>query len=1164
MSFPQLRVRTEFSFRKVFGPVADVARACADLGAPLAAMVDSGTHGHVRWAAACKSVGITPAFGREVIVKTQDGRKPVCWVLAEDIKQFYHFSTALERIDCEIQIKELLRDHPGIIRFAGDALEDPALFDYVDINPSSIFAQRKARALAARTGKPLIHTSYNSYPLPEDAKVAAALGYGETAAGHLARPTDGHALGEIASRLATVLPVAPLIRVEGDFLGMVEAGRQRRLQLGHLKSWPQEYQQRLERELSVIAEKQFESYFIVVADMVMWAKERMLVGPARGSSAGSLVCYLLGITEVDPIFHGLLFERFIDLNRKDLPDIDVDFNDKKRDKVFAYLSEKYGRDNVARLGNVNTYKPRSLLAQVCKSFGIPDFERFNVINVLIEYSSGDSRYGKGLEDTFQNTEFGQNFNKKFPQAAEIAARIENHASHAGVHAAGVIVSNEPVSDYCTIGADGVAQLDKPDAEALNLLKIDALGLRTLGVIEDAGVVTTDRLYALQLNDPAVFEVFNQKKFSGIFQFEGQAQRSISAQVHVSDFMHIDHLTALARPGPLGGGAANKYINRHAGRELVEYDHDALQHLTKDTYGLVLYQEQTMNIVREIGNFNWEDTSFIRKAMSGRKGNEYFAKKKQQFIENAQRMMPESLAGTIWDQLASMGSWTMNACILGNTKVRLAWHNPLFGSEATVEELYNAYILHPSVWIKQRKMMPILLSFDGESAKPAAAVKIYKNGIKPCLRLEFSDGVSVECTADHRFVINGEWMRCGDAKIGDEFLRVARQKQIKDHGEFHTKSWRKGRKGAGKLDVAHGRVKAKNAFKELMEGKPCQDCGASGCRLEVHHNDFVGGKERPDDLAWVCSSCHKLRHKAAGNWGTPHSKGWEPDEPATLLAVVDIGEHETYDIEMPDPHHNYVLANGIVTHNSHTCSYAVISYWCAWMKVYHPLEYAAAALRNAKDDDQTIEILREITGEGVEYLPFDIDLSDVNWSVQAGKLVGGFTNLVGVGPAKANAAIAARAAGKLDRAKFAAMKCKFTELFPITRLYSDLYANPEAHGCREGSKVLRGNELPVEGGDVLYIGRLSEKELRDENEAVRLQRRNGRRLSGNTKFLDLVCRDDTGIPIICRIDRFDFERIGRKAANVLQVGVDDLLVRGRRVPGFPMIKVDRFKVLNREV
>ena len=910
MSFPQLRVRTEFSFRKVFGPVADVARACAGLGAPLAAMVDSGTHGHVRWAAACKSVGITPAFGREVIVKTQDGRKPVCWVLAEDIKQFYHFSTALERIDCEIQIKELLRDHPGIIRFAGDALEDPALFDYVDINPSSIFAQRKARALAARTGKPLIHTSYNSYPLPEDAKVAAALGYGETAAGHLARPTDGHALGEIASRLATVLPVAPLIRVEGDFLGMVEAGRQRRLQLGHLKSWPQEYQQRLERELSVIAEKQFESYFIVVADMVMWAKERMLVGPARGSSAGSLVCYLLGITEVDPIFHGLLFERFIDLNRKDLPDIDVDFNDKKRDKVFAYLSEKYGRDNVARLGNVNTYKPRSLLAQVCKSFGIPDFERFNVINVLIEYSSGDSRYGKGLEDTFQNTEFGQNFNKKFPQAAEIAARIENHASHAGVHAAGVIVSNEPVSDYCTIGADGVAQLDKPDAEALNLLKIDALGLRTLGVIEDAGVVTTDRLYALQLNDPAVFEVFNQKKFSGIFQFEGQAQRSISAQVHVSDFMHIDHLTALARPGPLGGGAANKYINRHAGREQVEYDHPSLEPLTKDTYGLVLYQETLMSIVREIGNFSWEDTSFIRKAMSGRKGNEYFAKKKEQFIENAQRLMPREMAATIWDSLASFGSWGMN--------------------------------------------------------------------------------------------------------------------------------------------------------------------------------------------------------------------------------------------------------------QNHTRSYAIISYWCAWMKVYHPLEYAAAALRNAKDDDQTVEILREITGEGVEYVPFDIDLSDVNWSVQAGKLVGGFTNLVGVGPAKANAAIAARAAGKLDRAKFAAMKCKFTELFPITRLYSDLYTNPEAHGCREGSKVLRGNELPVEGGDVLYIGRLSEKELRDENEAVRLQRRNGRRLSGNTKFLDLVCRDDTGIPIICRIDRFDFERIGRKAANVLQVGVDDLLVRGRRVPGFPMIKVDRFKVLNREV
>ena len=148
----------------------------------------------------------------------------------------------------------------------------------------------------------------------------------------------------------------------------------------------------------MIKQKSYESYFIVVADMVKWAKNRMLVGPARGSSAGSLVCYLLEITEVDPLIHGLIFERFIDINRDDLPDIDVDFNDTKRELVFDYLGEKYGAENVARIGSVNRLKPRSVIAHVSKKLGIEKGATFNLLNVLIEHSSGDARYGKAVED----------------------------------------------------------------------------------------------------------------------------------------------------------------------------------------------------------------------------------------------------------------------------------------------------------------------------------------------------------------------------------------------------------------------------------------------------------------------------------------------------------------------------------------------------------------------------------------------------------------------------------------------------------------------------------------------------------------------------------------------------------------------------------------------
>ena len=926
MTLPQLRCRTEFSFRQAFGPVARVMEAAKATGAGAAGIVDPSTWGHVRWAKAAEKHGVKPLFGTEFSVPTSDGRKPQAWALAEDTAAFYRWSTAMRQKD--VHPMELLCGLKGVVRFSGDALTDPEAFDYIDLNPTSPLAQRAAMRLHKSTGKPLVLTSDNSYPRPEDFAAFMAIGGRQsTTPQHLLTQSElrqrmaflddaawARAVSnthEVAERCAGALRTAPIISVSGDLRALAEAGRQQRLRLGHLPGWPPEYDARLERELLAIEQKNFESYFIVVADLIAWAKQRMLVGPGRGSSAGSLLCYLLGITEVDPIPHGLLFERFIDLTRKDLPDIDIDFSDVKRDTVFDYLSDKYGRHCVARIGNVNTLKPRSVLAEVCKRFGIPDKERFDLLNVLIEYSSGDSRYGKGLEDTLNNTDTGRRFMDRNPKAV-VMAEVENHAWHTGVHAAGVIVCNVPVDEYCTVGADGVAHIDKPDSEYLNLLKIDALGLRTLGIIEDSGVTNADELYALKLDDPAVLDIFNQRKYTGVFQFEGQSQRTISAQVHVDDFRTVDHLTALARPGPLGGGATGKYIARKAGLEPVSYTHPALEELLRDTYGVVLYQEQVMRIVRDIGKFSWDETTVIRKAMSGRKGKEFFDRQGEKFIAGAaQDGIDARTAQEIWNEICNFGAWGMN--------------------------------------------------------------------------------------------------------------------------------------------------------------------------------------------------------------------------------------------------------------KSHTCAYAVISYWCAWMKAYHPLQYAAACLRSAKDDDQTMEILREMAAEGVEYTPFDPEVSDVNWSVQGGRLVGGFMNLVGFGPAKAVAAVEARRLGKMDdklRQRIASAHVKFSDLYPISRAYADWYADPEGHGCRVGSVIYKADQLP-EKGDVLFIGRIAKKELRDENETVRVARREGKRLAGQTLFADFFLKDDTGIPIICRIDRFSYEPLGRIAMERLVAEQDVLLVRGRKIPNFAMIKVERVKVLNRE-
>lgn len=922
--FPQLRVRTEFSFNRAFGPVKSVAAALQSMGCDGAGIVDDGTWGHVRWGKALSKLGLAPFFGTEVTVAQTDGKKPAAWALGIDAAGFYKFSSAVRR--AEADVPGLFRESRGILRFAGAALADPDQFDYVDLNPGSPLLARRSYALHKKTKKPLVLTSDNSYPSITDKEAYLA---------HVDRQqiSPQHILGEAELRAAfpwlttrelnkacantrdaaaqcfRTLPVAPLISVPGDLTALARAGMKERLALGHIAEWTPDYEARMLRELAMIATKKFESYFIVVAELVKWSKARMLVGPARGSSAGSLVCYCLRITEVDPLVHDLLFERFIDVTRDDLPDIDIDFNDTKREMAFGHLVTEYGRERVARIGNINTLKPRSVMARVCSKLGIPDYRRFDVLNVLIEYSSGDSRYGKGLEDTMAQTEAGRKFAADFPEAT-LMGQLENHASHSGVHAAGVIVCNDPVEHYCTVGEDGVAQIDKPDAETLNLLKIDALGLRTLGVIEDAGVVTADELYALKLDDPEVLQVFNDRRYAGIFQFEGQAQRRVAAEIDIKSFKHIDHCTALARPGPLGGGASQHYIARAAGRETVTYRHPSMSEYLAPTMGVVLYQEQVMRIVREIGKFNWEETTAIRKAMSGRKGKEYFDQRGAEFVAGATSQgIPASDAEAIWAEICTFGAWGMNA--------------------------------------------------------------------------------------------------------------------------------------------------------------------------------------------------------------------------------------------------------------SHTVSYGVISYWCAWMKRYHPLAYAAACVRNAKDDEQATDVLRDITSEGVPYVAFDIERSRENWQAIDGVLVGGFMNLKGVGPAKARAAAESRDSGRMTpaaRAKLLALPVKFADLYPLRTDYKALYDDPEAFGCAAGSVVLKADEMP-DAGEVLWLCRVIKKQQRDENEALRVGRR-GKRMEAPTLFADIFATDDSGVPITLRIDRYMYEPLGRVALDVLVPNQDVLLVRGKKIPGFAMVKVIRMKCLNR--
>ena len=293
-AIPQLRVRTEFSFRQTFAPIHRVGEALQSLDCPAAGVVDAGTWAHVRFAKEAVKRGFRPLFGTELVIPQEGGRKPTAWCLAADTKAFYRFSSAARAKEADLPA--LFAAAAGkLLRFAGTALTDPETFDYVDLNPASPILVRRALDLARRTRKPLVLTSDNYYPAKSDYNAFMAIGGGERVTPqHLLsldemrevfRALDDEAFTaavhntfEAAERCASELPKAPIIHVDSDLRALAAAGRDRRLALGHLKSWPAEYAERFERELVTIEEKEFESYFIVVADLIAWAKKRMLVG----------------------------------------------------------------------------------------------------------------------------------------------------------------------------------------------------------------------------------------------------------------------------------------------------------------------------------------------------------------------------------------------------------------------------------------------------------------------------------------------------------------------------------------------------------------------------------------------------------------------------------------------------------------------------------------------------------------------------------------------------------------------------------------------------------------------------------------------------------------------------------------------------------------------
>lgn len=429
---------------------------------------------------------------------------------------------------------------------------------------------------------------------------------------------------------------------------------------------PPVYEDRLKYELALIEKMGFTSYFLIVWDFIHFAKGKGIpVGPGRGSAAGSLVAYALGITDLDPIEHGLIFERFLNPERISMPDIDIDFCYERRDEVIEYVRKKYGNESVAQIITFGTMAARAALRDVGRVMGIsyPEVDR---LAKLIPFEL-EMTLEKALKVEPKLKELAKN-DSQIERLLETSKALEGLARHASTHAAGVVISDGPLSEYCPLfKADNeiTTQFDMKSVEKIGLLKMDFLGLRTLTVVDKACQIiqktrnVTIGIHALTLDNQATYDMLGRGEAIGVFQLESSGMRDLLRKMKPKRFGDIVALLALYRPGPLGSGMVDDFIQRMHNPKLIKYDHPALEPILHDTYGIILYQEQVMQIVSALAGFSMAKADSLRRAM-GKKIPEIMEREKQNFIEGAtKRNVDAKIAEKIWNLIEYFSGYGFN-------------------------------------------------------------------------------------------------------------------------------------------------------------------------------------------------------------------------------------------------------------------------------------------------------------------------------------------------------------------------------------------------------------------------------------------------------------------------------------------------------------------------
>jgi DNA polymerase-3 subunit alpha len=532
------------------------------------------------------------------------------------------------------------------------------------------------------------------------------------------------------------------------------------------------YKERLEEELSVIASKNFASYFLVVADMINWAKDNNIkVGPGRGSAAGSLVCYALGITDVDPIKYDLLFFRFINPERNDFPDIDTDFEDRRRKEVKDYLKKRF--KHVASISTYTYFKDKGVVRDAARVFMVPLQEVNRAMKSI---------------DTFEDFIESPNtkeFRQRYPEVVWLAERLRGRIRSVGVHAAGVVVAKDDIRKFAPVesredaqdkvsGRIPVVAYDMDTVADIGLIKLDALGLKTLSVISDTLDSIKKRhkkdinLSELSMDDPKVYQMLSEGYTKGVFQAEATPYTNLLMKMGVDKFEDLAASNALVRPGAMNTVGAS-YINRKHGREAVQYTHPITRPFTENTYGVIIYQEQVMQACVHLGGMSWSEADKVRKIIGKKKDAKEFDQFKDRFIDGASKHIAKKQAEDLWHTFEAHAGYSFNR------------------SHAVAYSMLSYYTAWLKTYYPLEFMFSILKNENDKDARTEYLIEAKRLGLS--IKLPHVN------ESDVYFSLQGDSIRFGLAEvkfISDSIAnKVIERRPFKDYAEFIEKASAKG-------------------------------------------------------------------------------------------------------------------------------------------------------------------------------------------------------------------------------------------------------------------------------------------------------------------------------------------------------------------------------------